>query len=259
MSATTFTNRQSKRELFFVLIERDLRLRSKRAWMGSLWPVAAPFFLMGLYVFVFSRVFDAPVPRYPDFVLAGLLPWAFLSISIGTGISSISSEPNLVTARAFPYELLPLSSTATLAINFGLTLLVYIGYLATQGRLHLGALPLLAIPVVAVILLAMGISMVVALIDVYNRDLNKVLGNLLMVWFFLAPIVYTPSMAPGPIRTVQSLEPMSLIATTTREILYGGTVPPWSLLARTLVVPVCIFFLCLAIFRRFSRNVAKDV
>ena len=73
----------ANRDLFITLVERQLRLRAKRAWFGVLWPVVAPVFLLVLYVFVFRSVFDVEIKRYPEFLFSGLLPWTFLAQSLG--------------------------------------------------------------------------------------------------------------------------------------------------------------------------------
>ncbi|MGH2755217.1 MAG: ABC transporter permease, partial [Actinomycetota bacterium] len=160
--------------MFWVLVLRQLKLWGKRSWMGTLWPVASPFFLTVLFVFVFRRVFQVPIERYPEYLLCGLLPWTFLSQVLGRTIASISTQPELIRKAPFRYELIPLSSAAAHGLNFLLTVAVFVAYLALEGHLPYDTLPLLVFPVLATILLAMSLSMLVALIDVYNHDLQLV-------------------------------------------------------------------------------------
>ncbi|MGI8778041.1 MAG: hypothetical protein ACR2LJ_11830 [Acidimicrobiales bacterium] len=62
-----------------VLVERQARVRMKRAWFGLVWPVVAPLVLLALDAFVFRSVFQVPVRNYPIFLFSGLLPWTFLA------------------------------------------------------------------------------------------------------------------------------------------------------------------------------------
>lgn len=246
-------------ELFLTLVERQLRIRSKRAWMGSLWPVIAPFFLLGPYVFVFDTVFNIPIERYPEFLMAGLLPWTFLTQALGKTVTSLSSEPEIIRKSPFRYELLPLSSTASHALNYLVTLSLFVGYLAAVGRLHVRLLPVMVLPVIAVILLVMSLSMILSLIDVYNHDLRQVLGNLLTVWFFLIPIVYRNTMTPKPLAFLESVDPMNMIVGQMRAVLYYGRIARplhmiWMVMACTL-----LFIVSLAVFRKFSQELPQDI
>ena len=212
----------SSREILRALIERSIRLRAKRSVLGAAWPAVAPVLLLLLYVFVFKSVFRVGIPRYPQFLFAGLLPWTFLAQALPQAIGSISSEPELVRRSRFAYELLPISTVLVVGVYFLLTLGGFIVYLAIVGQLVYVVLPALLLPLTALFFLVCSIAMLLALVDVYNRDLRMVLGNILTVWFFLVPIVYRPGMSPGPVRFLRSLDPMNMIVGQFRDILHFG-------------------------------------
>lgn len=251
--------RAQQRDLFLTLVQRQIWLRRKRSWLSLVWPVLSPFMLMLLYVFVFKRVFDVPVVRYRDYLLCGLLPWGFLALTVGKAGSSIAADPQLVRRARFRYELLPISAVAAQTPNLVLSLVLFMGWLAVGGNLPLATLPALPIVLVALILLVMAICTVVALIDVYSHDIRQVLGNLLTVWFFLVPIVYRPRMAPTGIRFLRSVDPMNMIVGQMRDILYFGDLSRLGHLALMLLVTAALLAASIALFRRFSTNLAKDV
>ncbi|MEA2499355.1 MAG: lipopolysaccharide transport system permease protein [Actinomycetota bacterium] len=247
------------RDLFVTLIERDIRLRAKRSSLATFWPVVSPLFLMSLYMFVFSSVFNANVERYPEFLLCGLLPWSFLVQTLGKTITSISAEPEMVRKSPFPYELLPLGAVGGHAVNFLIALTGFVGYLAVVGHLHWALFPALIAPIAAVMLLVMALSMLVSLIDVYNQDLRLVLGNILTLWFFIVPIVYRPDMAPTSMHFLRSIDPMNLIVSQFRSVLYYGHIQKPGDFILMFVVCVAFFAGSLALFRVLSRNLPKDV
>jgi lipopolysaccharide transport system permease protein len=248
-----------QRDVLVALIQRQVWLRRKRSWLSLVWPVLSPFLLMLLYVFVFNRVFNVEVERYPDYLLCGLLPWGFLAITVGKAGSSIATEPQVVRRGHFPYELLPISAVAAQALSLFLSLAVFMGWLAVSGNLPLATLPALPLVVAALILLVMGICVVMSLIDVYSHDVRQVLGNLLTVWFFLVPIVYRPRMAPGGARFLRSVDPMNMIVGQMRDVLYFGRLSrPWHLVLM-LLVSAAVLAVSITVFRRFSTNLAKDV
>ena len=261
MSQATIPSRKlaNSRELFLTLVERQLRIRSKRALMGSIWPVVAPYVLIATYVFVFGTVFKVPIDRYPEFLTAGLLPWAFLTQTLGKTVLSLSSESDIIRKSPFAYELLPLSATASYALNYLATLGLFVGYLAVVGRLDYILLPVLIFPVTAVILLVMSLSMILALIDVYNHDLRMVLGNLLTVWFFLIPIVYRHEMTPEGLSFLDSVDPMNMIVGQMRAVLYYREIARPLHMIWMLVACVLLFWICRAVFRRLSHNLPQDI
>jgi lipopolysaccharide transport system permease protein len=249
----------SRGDLFWTLVERQLRLRSKRSVMGVLWPFVAPLFLLALYSYIFGRVFEVPVDNYPAYLFAGLLPWTFLVQSVHDSLQSISFEPDLVRRAPFPYEYLPLSRVVVMAVPFVVLLVGFTGYLAVERSVRVELLALLIVPLAAAVLIVASLSMLLALLDVFNRDLRFVLHNLLTVWFFLIPIVYRPEMADGVVAALRAVDPMHLVVEQFRDLLYWGEVRHPGRLAALPVVAVALFAFSSAVFRRLSNELPKQV
>ena len=246
-------------ELFCALGERQLRVRVKRTWMGVVWPIVAPGFLLFLYVFVFQSVFRVPIAHYSWYLFAALLPWTFLAQTLGVGLTSLATEPELIRRAPFPYELVPLSNVAVMAVYFLITLTMFVAYLAAVHHIVWSVFPAIVLPVVALLLVVSAITLLLALLDVYNRDLRQLLNNLLTIWFFLVPIVYRPAMAPSRLWVLRSIDPMNLIISQFRDVLYFGKLSHPDHMALMLVVSVCTFLASWVAFRRLAINLAKDV
>ena len=244
---------------FWALVERQLRLRAKRSVMGVLWPFLAPLFLLGLYAFVFGSVFDVPVDDYPAYLFVGLLPWTFLVQAVHDALPSISFEPELVRRAPFPHQFLPLSRVVVMAVPFLALLVAALPVLAATHGLDLVVLPVLLVPLASVVLLVGALAMALALVDVFSRDLRFVLHNLLTVWFFLVPIVYTRRMAGDQLRLLRAVDPMNHVITQFRHVLYDGVVGSPVDLALTLAACAGLFAASLALFRRLSADLAKEV
>jgi ABC-type polysaccharide/polyol phosphate export permease len=249
----------TRRELLVVLVERQLRLRAKRSVFGVVWPVIAPLLLLALYTFVFGRVFDVALDDYPVFLFAGLLPWTFLVQSVHDGLQSISFEPDLVRRAPFPYVFLPLARVIVMAIPFLVLLAGFVVYSAATDHLQVEHLPLLVIPVFSVLLIVATLTDLLALVDVFNRDIRYVLNNIITVWFFLAPIVYTKRMTEEHLRFLQWIDPMAWVIKQFQDILYWGE--PFSAASAILVPLAAIVVFCAGqlVFRRATIGLAKFV
>ena len=259
MTATSVPARRSNAELLLTLVQRQLLIRSKRAVIGTVWPAIAPLVMLGLYSFVFNRVFEVPVSRYPEFLFAALIPWAFFSQSLTACISSVSIESDLVRRSPFPHEFLPIAVVLSMTLYFLATLTAFCGYLAIHGRLEWALLPVLVAPTVAVILFSAGMGQLVALFDIYNRDLRWIIGNILTIWFFLLPIVYRRDMEPDSLSFLDSVDPMNMIVGQFRDILYYQQVSRPLHLALMFLVSAAFFVASRALFRRAGRELPKDL
>jgi lipopolysaccharide transport system permease protein len=251
----------ARRQLLWTLVERQLRLRSKRSVIGVIWPVTAPLFLLGLYLYVFGTVFDVPVDHYGIYLFAGLLPWTFLVQTIHDSLQSISFEPDLVRRAPFPYLFLPLARLVVMAIPFAVLLVGFVIYLAVTGDVGFepALLPALAVPIASLVLLTATAAVLLSLLDVFNRDLRYVLNNLLTVWFFLVPIVYRPDMVGERLRTLTVFDPMRLIVEQFRDVLYEGHIDDPLAHGLTLLVSAAVFVGGTFLFGRLSVDLAKDV
>jgi len=190
---TVYTDLLRYRDLFGNLFRRDFQARYKGSAFGVLWSLANPLLLMAIYVLVFSllwRVTDA-IPHYPLYLLSGLAPWIFFSTSLGAAARSMLDNANLIRKTRFPRQLVPLSAVATQLVTFAVMLAVLL-------VLDLALIPevrdtaWLAVPLAAVfVCLVCGVSVAVAAANVLFRDVEHLVGSLLLPWFFLTPILYS--------------------------------------------------------------------
>jgi ABC-2 type transport system permease protein len=250
---------QRRWDLFVTLLQRQYRIRRQRSLLGFVWPVVAPLVLLSLYTFVFTDVFDVPVPNYRSYLFLGLIPWAFLTTSLNAALPSVSVEAELLRRVRFPIELLPIS---TVTVNF-VSLLILVGsftvWHALTGGVELVLLPLLVLPLGSLLLLVSSGALLLSIIDVYNRDLRFVLNNILTVWFFLIPIVYRPDMVSPGLQALRSVDPMNMIVGQMRDLLYFGQFS--RPLNSALMIAVCVgcFGVSLHLFRRVAPVLPRDV
>ncbi len=246
-------------ELFITLCERQVRLRRQRSVLGLVYPLIVPLLMLGMYTFLFKGVFNVPIRGYPGYLFIGILPWSFFTQSMYQALQSISGEAELLRRASFPTELLPLSIVAVNAILFLVLVAGSVAYGLYAQQLTWTLVPFLAIPLVAVALLVASGALLVALVDVYNRDLRYVLGNLLQFWFFLIPIVYRPDMVKGNLRILRSIDPMNMIVGQMRDVLYYGHFS--RPLNSSLMLAVCgiVFGASVLLFRRVAPVLARDV
>ena len=92
------------------LVLKDFRVRYRNMSLGVFWSLLNPLTMMVLLSFVFTHVFQNRIPYYPLYVLCGLIPYNFFTLSWVTATLSISENPALVKRVPMPTALLPLVS-----------------------------------------------------------------------------------------------------------------------------------------------------
>jgi len=187
------------------------------------------------------------------------LPWTFFVSALNAANTSISEQTELIRRRSFSYQLLPIASVASVAVFFLANTLIFMVYLTYRGELVFQRLPYLVLPMITLALFTGSLALALALMDVYNRDMRQILGNLLTVWFFLTPIVYRPNMAIGWATAFKSIDPMQVIIGEFRDVFVYGKISYPLHYVETLLVTLILFLIVNRIFKRLTQNLAADV
>lgn len=248
------------RGLLLSLVQRELQARYRGSVLGFLWTFLNPTLLMLVYGLVFSVYMRQSIPNYLYFMFVGLLPWIWFSSSIASGASSVSDRRDLLTKVRFPAQVLPATVVSTNLINFVLSLpLMFI-----LGAVH-GVWPtwhVVALPVIILIqlCLTLGLSYLVAALNVTFRDLQHIVGNLITLGFFLTPVLYSLTTIPERFQgTVLLLNPMAPIITSYQAILVEHRLPDPLPLAWVSLLSVGLLWAASVLFEARREEFAESV
>ncbi|HLC99946.1 MAG TPA: ABC transporter permease, partial [Patescibacteria group bacterium] len=120
------------RELFYIFVWRDIKVRYKQTAIGILWAILQPFLMMMIFSFVFGRLAKIPsndIP-YPVFVFAGLLFWNYFSSAITNASNVLVEQESMVKKIYFPRLILPISSSLTPLVDFCIAFVILLGLTA---------------------------------------------------------------------------------------------------------------------------------
>lgn len=203
------------RELLYILIWRDVKVRYKQTILGAAWAVLQPLMMMFVFTIFFSRmagVSSGDIP-YPLFAYAGLLPWTFFATAITAAGNSVVASERLVTKIYFPRLMVPFASvgaaTVDFVIAFGL-LLVMMAYYHVQPGIGILLLP---VTFFAILLTALGVGTLIGALNISYRDFRYVIPFLVQLWMFATPSVYMETAArPSPTATHSSEAPRDTAA-----------------------------------------------
>ncbi|MBU1627100.1 ABC transporter permease [bacterium] len=248
------------RELLLNLALKELKVRYKSAVLGFLWAILHPLLLMGIFALIFGVFMKLKIPKYPAYLLTGLIPWFFFSSSLSIATNSIVDNYNLVKKVYFPRKVLPLSIIISNFINFLLSLLVlfiflylFFGISMTNRLFYLPLIVLLQLVFIS------GFCFITASLNVYYRDVKYIMEILLTLWFYATPIFYTLDMVPRWLIPLFYLNPMSSLITLYRQILVYGSGPDPIHLITTLIISLAILKIGITISDKYEYVFADFV
>lgn len=244
-------------------VVRDINVRYKGSVLGILWSLLNPLLMMIIYTIVFSKVVKVKVGsegNYPIFFLSGFLGWSFFGACLQMGTMSLLQHGSLISKVYFPREVLPLSIVIASLVNLGISLALFVPVaIYFVGVSWIGML-VLALVIVSLALFGAGITMVLSALVVFFRDIEFLLGILLMAWFFMTPISYPRTLLDhGHLRLMLLLNPVEPFVRVFQDVLYHARVPGAGVVAVCVVLGLVSAVAGYAAFIRLQRNLAEEL
>jgi lipopolysaccharide transport system permease protein len=247
------------RQMLESMVLTDLRTRYKGSFLGFFWTLLNPLMMLGVYSIVFKFIVRVDIENYTSYLFIGLISWFLISQALLSGAGVIIRNAGLVKKIYFPKEILPLSVVIGGAINFVFSLLVLFPVLFFS-HISLGW-PLLMFPVILLVYLLFTLSLILLIssLNVYFRDLEHIMGIIIMAWFYLTPIVFTSSMIPAKIKFIFDYNPMKVITEAFQSIFFYNQIPNLYDLSMVAIFSIVLLNFSFYVFKKLSRNFAEQI
>lgn len=241
-------------------IRNEFVARFVRSKLGGLWMIINPLAQVLIYALILSNVLAAKLPgidntyAYALYLMAGVAAWSLFSEVVGRCLTLFIDNGNLMKKMRFPRITMPAITVGSCLLNYSLLLVSVLGVFAVLGHMP-GVEALWLIPMTLVnITLALGIGLILGVVNVFIRDVGQIVPILLQTLFWFTPIVYPLEIVPDSIKTVISYNPMMPIVSAYHDILVFGNTPAWQPLVTTFAVSAALLFIGLFMFRRASAE-----
>ena len=276
----------TNRELLFLLIRTELKVKYKNSVLGYAWSMLNPALVLTIYYVVFKIIAKNGQPNFAVWLFAGLLVWNLFNVAAMSATAVVVGKAGIVKKVAFPRELLALSVVGVSMVLFAIQVVVLVLAMLLFGIApDLSFLVLIPLALVALIIFTGAVSIFLSAVNVYLRDTQHLTEVLLMAWFWATPIVYSFGQISREVATHPSLawvkyaylcNPITPIAMTFQRAIYGKTqytyqgivyhvLPNWgvgtyaALLGVVLAASVGLFLLALIVFGRLEGNFAEEL
>lgn len=246
----------------FVLssIKNEFVTRFARSKLGGFWMILQPLAQVLIYALILSAVLSAKLPgidskyAYAIYLTSGFLGWVLFSDIISRCLNLFIEQGNLMKKMKFPKITLPAIVVGSALLNNMMLLLAILGVFAVLG--HYPTLQLLWLPVLtlAMVALALGVGLVLGVLNVFIRDIGQVVPILLQVMFWFTPIVYPISIIPDQLQQFLVLNPIYPVIRGYHDVLVYGTAPHLWQVIFIMFVGFVILAFGLFLFRRASSE-----
>lgn len=248
------------RDMIYSLVRRELRGRYKGSVLGFLWTYINPLCQVVVYSAVFSIIFKVEIEKFYLYLIIGMMPWTFFSSSVQGGSTCIRAQSDMVKKIYFPREVIPIAYVTSTFVNMLLSfIIVFLAVLVSGFGFKLEALIYLPLIMVIEYLLALGIAFIVSSITVYFRDLEQIVGVIMMAWIYITPIMYNMEYIPEKYRQLLVLNPMTPIVEVYHQILYYRMIPTTNYLLLAIGASLVVFILGFFVFAKLDKNFAEEM
>jgi lipopolysaccharide transport system permease protein len=254
-------------DLLLTITRRDLLLRYKQTIMGVGWALLMPVMNTLIFWVIFTKAgrMDTDDIPYPLYAFSGLLVWNFLASSLKFSVTSLTSNTQLVTKVYFPRELFPFSAVAVCLVDFVVAAVVLVGMMIfydVSGRFAIdvtSAMAFLPIVMLVHLIFTLGVSLIVAMANLFYRDVKYLFEIVLTLWMFATSVVYPAHKIEGTLGKVLSLNPMTPIVEAYREILLRGNLPTNEMFWYSATFSIITLFVGWLYFHRMEFTFAERV
>ena len=246
-------------------VQREFQSKYRNSLLGAAWNVINPLAMIVVYTVIFSQVMQAKLPgidstfAYSIYLCAGVLTWGLFAELVGRSQTMFMDNANLLKKISFPRITLPIILVANAVLNFAIAFSLFLIFLVVSGNFPGWVIMAMAPILVLQIAFAMGLGLVLGVLNVFFRDVGQFFAVFLTFWFWLTPIIYPATILPDAIKPYIDFNPMAPVIAAYQGILVNPQWPQWADLWPTAVLAAMLCALGLHLFKKNAGEMVDEL
>jgi lipopolysaccharide transport system permease protein len=236
------------------------KVKDQSTFLGFLWSFLHPLIMLGLLFILFSGRLGKGIDHYAIYLLIGLVQFTHFSTSTNRAMHVLVSMKHLTSDTIFPKELLVIGSVLADVVELVAAMAVCVIIAVITGVDM--SWPIVMLPMVFLlqVTLVLWVSLCLAFLYVFVRDLTYVYQAFVRVLLFATPIFYAPSfLEHGAAQYIVWLNPLAHLVGFSRSLIIGGEIFPLHQLMVLFVINLGLLYGSIRLFRWYEPVFAEYV
>ena len=252
------SNINKNRSLLKNLISRDFKVNYHGHILGYFWSLLEPLALTAIFYLVFIILRGDTDTLLPLKIMIGILIFNAFSRTLSSCTACLVSNASLIQQVYFPREIFPTAIAGFRLMTLLLSMIIVIPYMAFEQIAPTSTMLLLPVAMCSAIVLAQGIGMMTASIQVRIRDTKQVIDLILRAAFFLSGVFFGAEHIPPEYLDTFLLNPIAVYIEMARAAILGDmSLLNWIQISRAVAVSLLAYLLGSIIFVKSERKAVK--
>lgn len=246
-------------------VQREFQSKYRNSLLGASWTVLNPLAMIVVYTVIFAQVMhnrlagNTSAFGYSIYLCAGVLTWNLFAEITTKAQTVFIDNAGLIKKINFPRICLPIIVVSNALLNFAIIFGLFTLFLIVSGNFPGWAYAALLPVLMLLVTLAIGLGMVLAILNVFFRDVGQFFSISLQFWFWFTPVVYPVSVLPAEVRGMLVWNPMAQIVAAFQDILVRQQSPDWLSLLPATVLAILLCLLGMQLFRKRAGEMVDEL
>ncbi|NRR29095.1 ABC transporter permease [Oxalobacteraceae bacterium] len=248
-------------------VRREFQQKYRNSLLGAAWSVLNPLAMIVVYTVIFSQVMHSRLANsaststfaYSIFLCAGVLHWNLFAEICSRGQNVFLDHAGLIKKINFPRICLPIIVVCNAILNHAIIFALFTLFLVVSGNFPGWVFAAIAPLLLLLVLLAIGLGMVLAVLNVFFRDVGQFFTICLQFWFWFTPVVYPASVLPAPVRAFLGWNPMAPLIVAFQDVLVEQRLPQWGSLLPAAALAILLCLLGMQLFRKHAGEMVDEL
>lgn len=245
----------NKSNLFLLeqLVRKNFSAQYKDSYLGILWSVLRPLFMVIVLTIIFSTIFKGSIENYPVYMLSGRSIFNFFVGTCGRSMSTLKGNKQILLQKPVPKYIFVLANVISEFINFIISiLLLSVIMVATDAPFYFNLIPLGIIPIISLIIMITGISLILSVVSVYYSDIHHLWSVFTQMLMYASALFYPIDIIPHPYREYIMLNPLLWVIDQFRHFIVFGDFPDLLNVVNSYLLSFIILIIGIIVFRKYS-------
>lgn len=242
------------KDLLILLVEKNIKLKYRRSWLGYVWSVLNPLLIMVIMTIVFSTMFSRNIENFPVYLFCGQLLFNYMNQSTHQALYAITGNAALLKKTYVPKYIFTLAKVTGGLVDllFSLGALVIV-MIVTRAHVTWYAL-LFPFVLLQLYVFCVGLGLFLAQAGVFFKDTEFIYNAVTTGWMYLSAIFYPLEELPEKVMLlVKYFNPMYFYIGQFRDLVYYGRMP-----GHLIILAGCTAAVLMLILGMWSFTRSKD-